>query len=127
MVRLDPPPLDWFTADDSVVSVALVFPMQGAAGIFGPTCELCARLAAEEVNRSGGVLGKELRLLPVDGGAEPHRIAENVEALVELGIVQGVRGGTSPPYARAGTADRPPRAVRVTALYEGGEAEPGCS
>ena len=48
-----------FTADDSVLGVALVFPLQGPAGIFGPTCELCARLAAEEVNRDGGVLGRE--------------------------------------------------------------------
>ncbi|MFC7759361.1 ABC transporter substrate-binding protein [Catellatospora bangladeshensis] len=49
--------------------VALVFPMQGPAGIFGPTCELCAQLAVEEVNRGGGVLGRELSLVPVDGGA----------------------------------------------------------
>ncbi len=126
MVRLDPPPLDWFTADDSVVSVALVFPMQGAAGIFGPTCELCARLAAEEVNRSGGVLGKELRLLPVDGGAEPHRIAENVEALVELGIVQGVTGWHI-SSVRQKLAPRIAHRVPYvyTALYEGGEDTAG--
>ena len=60
-----------FAVDRSAVTVALVYPMQGPAGIFGPTCELCAQLAAEEVNRAGGVLGRELRLLPVDGGAPP--------------------------------------------------------
>uniref|UniRef100_UPI000A9DC428 ABC transporter substrate-binding protein n=1 Tax=Streptomyces acidiscabies TaxID=42234 RepID=UPI000A9DC428 len=67
--------------DPSVFGVALVFPLQGPAGIFGPACELCARLAAEEVNRAGGVLGRELRLVPVDGGAPPREGADRVETL----------------------------------------------
>ncbi|WP_328498319.1 substrate-binding domain-containing protein [Streptomyces sp. NBC_00414] len=136
MVRPDPPPLDpspidplplgWFTADDSVVSVALVFPLQGAAGIFGPTCELCARLAAEQVNRSGGVLGKELRLLPVDGGAEPRHVAEKVEALVDLGIVQGVTGWHISSVRQALAPRIAHRVPYVyTALYEGGEHTAG--
>ena len=41
--------------------VALVVPLQGPAGVFGPSCELCAHLAAEEVNAEGGVLARELR------------------------------------------------------------------
>src|SRR5215469_13149320 len=48
---------------DDAVRVALVVPMQGPAGMFGPTGELCAQLATEEVNRAGGVLGRELRLI----------------------------------------------------------------
>lgn len=44
---------DWCTADSSTLNVALVYPMQGPAGIFGPTCGACARLAAEEVNKAG--------------------------------------------------------------------------
>lgn len=53
--------------------VALVVPLRGPAGIFGPSAELCAQLAAEEINRAGGVLGQELRLIPVDGGATRRR------------------------------------------------------
>lgn len=68
MFRPTSPVPEWFTADDSVFGVALVLPLHGPAGMFGPTCESCAQLAAEEVNRAGGVLGRELRLLPVDGG-----------------------------------------------------------
>lgn len=84
---------EWFTADDSALNIALVYPMQGPAGIFGPACEACARLAAEEVNRAGGgVLGEELRLVEVDGGGDPQRVAGEVEALVATGVVQGVTG-----------------------------------
>ncbi|MCX4703410.1 substrate-binding domain-containing protein [Streptomyces sp. NBC_01373] len=126
MLELDPHPLDWFTVDDSAISVALVFPMQGAAGIFGPACELCARLAAEEINHAGGVLGKELRLLPVDGGAEPREIADRVEALVELGVVQGVTGWHISSVRQALAPRIAHRVPYVyTALYEGGEHTTG--
>ena len=126
MFRHDPPPPDWFTADDSVIGVALVFPLQGSAGIFGPTCELCAQLAAEEVNRAGGVLGKELRLLPVDGGGAPREIADHVEALVDLGVVQGVTGWHISSVRQALAPRIAHRVPYVyTALYEGGEGTAG--
>src|SRR6185369_10227925 len=74
------------------VRVALVVPLRGPAGMFGPSAELCAQLAAEEINAAGGVLGRELVLIPVDGGAAPERVAAEVEALVSVGAVHGVTG-----------------------------------
>ncbi|MGH3239045.1 MAG: ABC transporter substrate-binding protein, partial [Spirillospora sp.] len=50
------------------LDVALVVPRQGPAGLFGPSAELCARLAEEEINDEVGVLGRRLRLTVVDGG-----------------------------------------------------------
>lgn len=126
MFRPDAPVPDWFTADDSVFGVALVLPLQGSAGIFGPTCELCAQLAAEEVNRAGGVLGKELRLLPVDGGGTPREVADHVEALVDLGAVQGVTGWHISSVRQALAPRIAHRVPYVyTALYEGGEHTAG--
>ncbi|MGW6645137.1 substrate-binding domain-containing protein [Streptomyces iakyrus] len=126
MFRHDLPAPEWFTADDSVLGVALVFPLQGPAGIFGPTCELCARLAAEEVNRDGGVLGRELRLVPVDGSGAPHEIADEVGALVELGAVQGVTGWHISSVRQALAPRIAHRVPYVyTALYEGGEDTAG--
>ncbi|MFF5362465.1 substrate-binding domain-containing protein [Streptomyces scabiei] len=117
---------EWFTADDSTLNVALVYPMQGPAGVFGPTCEACARLAAEEINKAGGVLGKELRLLEVDGGAEPQQVAEDVEALVATGTVQGVTGWHISSVRRAVAPRIAHRVPYVyTALYEGGERTEG--
>jgi ABC-type branched-subunit amino acid transport system substrate-binding protein len=40
------------------LNVAIVVPLQGPAGIFGPSCVCCAQLAAEEVNAESGVLGR---------------------------------------------------------------------
>ncbi|GHE57761.1 hypothetical protein GCM10018771_44280 [Streptomyces cellulosae] len=125
-----PPPRlrvpEWFTADGSTLNVALVYPMRGPAGILGPTCESCARLAAEEVNRAGGVLGRELRLLEVDGGAEPRQVADEVEALVATGAVHGVTGWHISSVRQAVAPRIAHRVPYVyTALYEGGERTDG--
>jgi urea transport system substrate-binding protein len=108
------------------VRVALIVPLQGPAGIFGPTAELCAQLAAEEVNAAGGVLGRELVLVPVDGGAPPARVATEVEMLVTTGAVHGVTGWHISSVRQAvapRVADRVPYVY--TALYEGGERTAG--
>lgn len=114
------------TADAGMLGVALVVPRQGPAGIFGPACELCAQLAAEEVNAAGGVLGRELRLVVVDGGAPPRRVAAEVSSLVAAGIVHGVTGWH---ISSVRQAVAPLLARRVpyvyTALYEGGENSAG--
>jgi ABC-type branched-subunit amino acid transport system substrate-binding protein len=117
---------EWFTADDSTLNVAFVYPMQGSAGIFGPACEACARLAAEEINKAGGVLGKELKLLEVDGGADPQKVAEEVEALVTTGAAHGVTGWHISSVRQA-VAPRVAHLVPYvyTALYEGGERTDG--
>jgi ABC-type branched-subunit amino acid transport system substrate-binding protein len=108
------------------LGVALVVPMQGPAGIFGPSCELCAQLAVEEVNRTGGVLGRELRLVPVDGGAPPDRVAAEVEALVSVGAVHGVTGWHISSVRQAVAPRIAHRVPYVyTALYEGGERTDG--
>jgi urea transport system substrate-binding protein len=117
---------DWLSVDGETVNVALVFPLQGPAGVFGPTCELCAVLAAEEVNAAGGVLGRELRLVPVDGGAPPDEVAAEVEALVHMGAVHGVTGWHISSVRQALAPRIAHRVPYVyTALYEGGERTEG--
>jgi urea transport system substrate-binding protein len=111
---------------DPTLDVALVIPLHGSAGIFGPSCELCGQLAAEEVNAHGGVLARELRLVAVDGSGPPQRVADEVGALVASGLVDAVVGW----HISAVRQSIAPRvAGRVpyvyTALYEGGEHTPG--
>ena len=109
-----------------VFDLALVVPLQGPAGIFGPSCESCAALAVQEINAEGGVLGRELNLVPVDGGREPAEVAVEVEALVSAGAVQAVTGWHI-SAVREAVAPRIRGRVpyAYTALYEGGESRPG--
>jgi urea transport system substrate-binding protein len=111
---------------DSGVNVALVVPLHGSAGIFGPSCELCAQLAAAEINGGNGVLGHELRLSVVDGAQPSAVVADEVGALAAAGLVDAVVGWHISAVRQAVA----PRIAGIvpyvyTALYEGGERTPG--
>lgn len=111
---------------DDHFDVALVIPLQGPAGIFGPSCEACAELAAEEVNREGGVLGRQVRFVVVDGGRSPRRVADTVDALVTSGAVAAVTGWHISAVRQAIAPRVTGRVPYVyTPLYEGGERTPG--
>jgi ABC-type branched-subunit amino acid transport system substrate-binding protein len=108
------------------LNVALVIPLQGPLGLIGPASELCSQLAAEEINAAGGILGRELRLVTVDGGAAPEFVAADVNALVSRGQVDAVVGTHTSAVRRAlapQIADRVPYVY--TSIYEGGERNPG--
>jgi urea transport system substrate-binding protein len=112
--------------DASPVDVALLIPLHGSAGIYGPSCELCAEMAAEEVNADGGVLGRPLRLEVVDASGPPPRVAAEVDALVRSGAVDAVVGWHISAVRRAVAPRISGRVPYVyTALYEGGENSPG--
>jgi urea transport system substrate-binding protein len=106
--------------------VALVVPLQGPAGVFGPSCELAAQLAVEELNTTGGVLGREVRLIVVDGGAPAERVAAEVEVLVSMRAVDAVVGWHTSAVRKALVPRIAGRVPYVyTAQYEGGERTPG--
>jgi ABC-type branched-subunit amino acid transport system substrate-binding protein len=110
----------------SAVNVALVIPLHGSAGIFGASCELCAELAAAEVNAADGVLGREIRLSIVDGSAPPGTVANEVGVLAAAGLVDAIVGWHISAVRQA-VAPRIAGLVPYvyTALYEGGEQTPG--
>lgn len=112
--------------DDAVVDVALVVPLHGSAGIFGPSCELCAQLAVAEINAREGVLGRQLRLSVLDGAGSPGDVADEVGALAAAGLLDAVVGWHISAVRQAvapRVADLVPYVY--TALYEGGERTPG--
>ncbi|MCV7012923.1 substrate-binding domain-containing protein [Mycolicibacterium madagascariense] len=108
------------------VDVALVVPLSGPAGMFGPSCEACAELAVEHLNARGGILGRRVRLHPVDAGAALPVLADEVDRLVSSGAVDGVVGWH---LSNARNAITPRTAGRVpyvyTTFYEGGESNDG--
>jgi urea transport system substrate-binding protein len=110
----------------SVANVALVIPLHGSAGLFGPSCELCAQLAADEINAGSGVAGREVRLSVVDGSAPPDVVADEVGVLAAAGLVDAVVGWHISAVRQA-VAPRLAGMVPYvyTALYEGGERTPG--
>jgi ABC-type branched-subunit amino acid transport system substrate-binding protein len=108
-----------------VARIGLVVPLQGPAGIFGPSCEAVAATAVRLINGSG-VLGRPVELEVVDGGAPPERVGAEVDRLVGEGRVDAVTGWHISAVRHAVapvTAGRVPYVY--TSLYEGGETRPG--
>ena len=50
--------------------VALLIPMCGSAGIWGPSCIASAEVAVHEINRGNGIVGREVQLLVLDSAIE---------------------------------------------------------
>lgn len=108
------------------LDVAFVVPRSGPAGIYGPSCETCGTLAAEEINANGGILGRELKLRVVDGGRAPSAVAAEVDSLLAADEVQVVAGWHISAVRQAldpVVRDRAPYVY--SPLYEGGERTPG--
>ncbi len=111
--------------NDRVYSIGLFVPTSGALGIWGPSTIACARLAAEEINRDGGLLGQEVRLRLVDAADERSDLVEQTGLVLADGEIDAIVGmhtsavrqrllepiGGSLPYV-------------YTPLYEGGERSP---
>jgi len=108
------------------LEVAFVIPLSGPAGIFGPSCEACGALAVDEINGTGGVLGRELHLRVLDGGRAPAQVAREVDELVTAGAVQAVTGWHISAVRQEIAPVVMGRVPYVyTPLYEGGERTPG--
>jgi urea transport system substrate-binding protein len=107
-------------------TVGLLYPQQGPAGLFGPSCLACAMLAASDINGRGGVLGREVVLRPIDAAAGLPRVAREVDGLIAAGTVDAVLGWHTSDVRRA-VANRIRGRIPYiyTALYEGGESTAG--
>jgi ABC-type branched-subunit amino acid transport system substrate-binding protein len=55
----------------SPLNVAVMLPMSGPAGLFGPSAKACAELAVQTINARGGVLGRTINPLFGDAGLPP--------------------------------------------------------
>ncbi|TYB66217.1 ABC transporter substrate-binding protein, partial [Nonomuraea sp. PA05] len=108
------------------VRIALIVPVSGVLGLMGPCAINCAVLAAEEVNARGGVLGRPVELVLVDGGRPAAQVAAEVAGLVRSGTVRGVAGAHASDVRVEVVAAIAGRVPFVYAPpYEGGGRAPG--
>jgi urea transport system substrate-binding protein len=106
----------------AMLRIGLLIPLSGPAGIWGPSAHKCATLAVDEINDSGGVLGRSVELVVRDAGAEPKAVAKSARSLVEEHGAEAIVGmhisAVRVAVVRA-LAGRVP--FVYTPLYEGGE------
>lgn len=111
------------TAASDAFRVALLIPMCGSAGIWGPSCIASAEVAAHELNRGDGIAGRDVQLLVLDAAIEaPAPVEHLVHPLIESGAIDAIVG-----MHISAVRQRLTRVVRgripyvYTPLYEGGE------
>ena len=108
------------------ITVALCVPLGGTAGIWGPSAMASARLAAAELNRESGIVGRGCRLLTVNAADDAPDIEQTLMELVEAGEIDALIGmHTSAVRQRILAAVGGHIPIVYTPLYEGGETTPG--
>ncbi len=112
--------------EEAAFRVGLVVPQSGPLGLTGPSALDGALLAAHEVNTGGGVLGRPLDLVLVDGGGTPERVAGEVRRLLDAGALDALAGcHTSDVHRAVETVASGRTAYVFTPPHEGGSRLPG--
>ena len=111
---------------DQAFSIGLLVPTSGLEGIWGPSTIACARLAVEEINRCGGLLGREVRLQVIDAAEEAAELTEQTDQALEDGEIDAIVGMHISSVRQRLVSTVGGRVPYVyTPLYEGGECSPG--
>lgn len=98
----------------------------GSPGIWGPSAANSALLAVSEINRSGGILGREVELATYESGGALEQVAQRARDAItfdDVDIVMGSHISAVRVALRKVTAGRVPYVY--TPVYEGGERTPG--
>jgi len=102
--------------------IGLFIALSGPASLFGPTQKASAELATEEINKAGGILGRQIKLIPTDAGGPP---AESTKSAIRLMLEENVDmfvGSHDSATREALVATIKGKAPYIyTPVYEGGE------
>ena len=77
----------------STIKIGFLNSLTGTMAISEKTVQESLSMAADEINASGGVLGKQLEVIKEDGASEPAVFAEKAKKLIESDCVAAVFGG----------------------------------
>lgn len=85
------------------IKVGALLPLSGPNAKAGSEMLEAAKLAAEDLNAAGGVLGRRIEIISGDDGCDPQMAADAAENLAATGII-GVAGGFCSGAALPATA-----------------------
>ncbi len=106
--------------------VGLLVPINGSAGIWGPSSIACAQLAQAEINAEGGLLEREVHLKIIDSSDEAPEVGRVTQQLMQTGAIDAIVGmHTSQVRQRVLRHVARQIPYVYTPLYEGGERTPG--
>jgi ABC-type branched-subunit amino acid transport system substrate-binding protein len=97
------------------IKIGVLLPLSGENANIGADQLNAANLASEEINAAGGVLGRQIEIVPADDGCDPQTGTAAAEKLLGSGIV-GVTGGYCSAAAIPETAVLQPKGIPYIAL-----------
>lgn len=65
------------------IRIGLMAPLTGLVELYGPEITLAGRIAADEINAAGGILGRRLELIVIDDGSLPGTAVPAAEKLID--------------------------------------------
>lgn len=83
--------------ESSTIKVGGMGPLTGSAAMYGITVDKGAKLAFEEINTNGGVLGKKFEYISLDEKADPIEAVNAYNKLTDEGVVAILGSVTSKP------------------------------
>jgi len=101
---------------DTEIRLGISAPFTGSAKELGIQMKLGVETAFNLVNESGGIYGRQLKLVAADDGYEPTRTVETMKELYDKEQVFGFIGNVGTPTAMVGL----PFALERRALFFGG-------
>jgi urea transport system substrate-binding protein len=112
--------------DRSKLRIVNFIALSGSAGIWGPAATNASMLAVSEINRRGGILGREIEFVVRDAGSDIEEIVQQAIDVVdneEGDVIIGSHMSVVRVALRKVIAGRLP--YIYTPVYEGGERTPG--
>ena len=85
-------PVTACAAEEETTKIGIVLELSGELGSVGLTMLDAARLAVDDINAAGGVLGRPVELVEEDGATDPAKGFDRVKKLVEIDGVQVIAG-----------------------------------
>ncbi|WP_280362371.1 urea ABC transporter substrate-binding protein [Nocardia wallacei] len=80
------------TSKDTI-KIGSLHSLTGTMAISEVTVANATKLGVDQVNAAGGVLGKQIQIVPEDGASDPKTFAEKAEKLISSDCVAAVFGG----------------------------------
>ncbi|KWV53090.1 nitrile hydratase [Bradyrhizobium macuxiense] len=111
---------------NSKLKVGNFITFSGSPGIWGPSSTNSVLLAVSEINKRGGILGREIELSMYDAGGSIEEVTRRAEAAIafdEVDLLMGSHISAVRVALRKVTRNRVPYVY--TPVYEGGERTPG--
>lgn len=88
-------------AQEKPIKIGVQFIMSGKLGGYGQNAERAIKMATDEINASGGILGRKIEALIADTQLKPDIVAKNAEKFVLEDKVDFLMGPTSSGLAPA--------------------------